>query len=298
VDHIPHACSILREKCATTYCNHCIYCGDISGTVPPHLTILFDKYPGLPGLRSLWGFAALIRAAGRTILFDTGSNGRVLLGNMAALDLSPKSVDLIFLSHAHWDHMGGLDSVLELNPTATLVVHEGFSKHLIHDLRTLCGELVVVGADPQLLAPGVFSTGMLDSQPPEHAMVIAIDDVTAVISGCAHPGIERLVERAGAQLLRKVDWVIGGFHLMDADAARIEASIRALRNLSVESVVPTHCTGDAAKAAFQRAYGTSCVTGGVGREIPLGRRQHSHASVGWRRYPRPSIPGRLPPEPC
>jgi 7,8-dihydropterin-6-yl-methyl-4-(beta-D-ribofuranosyl)aminobenzene 5'-phosphate synthase len=67
----------------------------------PHLRILFDNYPGLPRLTSLWGFAALIRVAGPTILFDTGSNGRVLLKNMAALGHMPESVDLIFLSHAH-----------------------------------------------------------------------------------------------------------------------------------------------------------------------------------------------------
>jgi 7,8-dihydropterin-6-yl-methyl-4-(beta-D-ribofuranosyl)aminobenzene 5'-phosphate synthase len=238
-------------------------------TAPPHLTILFDNYAGVPGLTSLWGFSALIRAAGRTILFDTGSNGRALLRNMAALDLSPKSVDLVFLSHPHWDHTGGLDSVLEVNPAATVVVHEGFSKHLIHDLRTLCGELLVVGTGPQQLAPGLFSTGMLDSQPPEHAMVIDADQVTAVISGCAHPGMERLVERAGSQLDKKVDWAIGGFHLMYADAAGIQASISALQGLDVAYVVPTHCTGDLAKAAFQQAFGTRCRDGGVGRKIAL-----------------------------
>jgi hypothetical protein len=66
-----------------------------AGAAPPHLTILFDNYHGLPELTSLWGFAALIRAAGRTILFDTGSNGRVLLKNMAVLGHMPESVDLV-----------------------------------------------------------------------------------------------------------------------------------------------------------------------------------------------------------
>ncbi|WP_373507395.1 MBL fold metallo-hydrolase [Thiocapsa sp.] len=92
-------------------------------TPPPRLAILFDNEPGLPGLTSLWGFAALIRVGGRTILFDTGSNGRVLLKNMAALGLAAESLDLLFLSHIHWDHIGGWDSILELNPRATVVVH-------------------------------------------------------------------------------------------------------------------------------------------------------------------------------
>jgi 7,8-dihydropterin-6-yl-methyl-4-(beta-D-ribofuranosyl)aminobenzene 5'-phosphate synthase len=163
-------------------------------TPQPHLTILFDNEPGLPGLTSLWGFAALIRLEGRTVLFDTGSNGRVLLRNMAALGLSPESVDLLFLSHPHWDHMGGLDSFLECNPAVTVALHEGFSKHLIHDLHSQCGELIVIGAEPRLLAPGIFSTGMLDSQPPEHGMVIDAGGVTAAIAQ-THPGLRQRGKR-------------------------------------------------------------------------------------------------------
>ncbi|UHD17224.1 MBL fold metallo-hydrolase [Thiocapsa bogorovii] len=236
-------------------------------TPPPRLTILFDNEPGLPALTRLWGFAALIRVGDRTVLFDTGSHGRVLLKNMAALGLSAESLDLLFLSHPHWDHIGGWDSVLELNPRLTVVVHEGFSKHLIRDLRGLCGDLIVVGADPRPLAPGLFSTGMLDSNPPEHALVIDTVEVTAAISGCAHPGMERIVERGVGLLGKSVDWAIGGFHLMDADPVRIEQSVRNLKALGVTGVVPTHCTGDAGKAAFRRAFGAACLDGGVGRDI-------------------------------
>ncbi|CRI68003.1 Beta-lactamase domain protein [Thiocapsa sp. KS1] len=236
-------------------------------TPPPLLTILFDNEPGLPGLADLWGFAALIRVGGRTILFDTGSNGRVLLKNMAVLGLAAESLDMLFLSHAHWDHIGGWDSILELNPRATVVVHEGFSKHLIRDLRGLCSELILVGADPRPLGQGLFSTGMLTSDPPEHALVIDTGEATAAISGCAHPGMERIVDRGAGLLGRSIDWAIGGFHLMDADHVRIEQSIRAMKALGVIGVVPTHCTGDVGKAAFRQAFGAACLDGGVGREI-------------------------------
>ncbi len=238
---------------------------------PLGMTIVFDNVPGLPGLPTLWGFAAVIQTPGSTLLFDTGSNGRVLLKNLAALNRSPESIDLLFLSHPHWDHIGGLDSFLEVNPQVTVVVHEGFSKHLIRDLRTLCREVRIVNAAPQPLAPGLFSTGMLDSEPPEHGLILDIDGVTAAISGCAHPGMERIVERAATVLGRPVHWAIGGFHLMYADAAAIARSIAALQNLSVQSVVPTHCTGDQAKDAFRHAYGERCLDGGVGRHIDFGR---------------------------
>lgn len=235
----------------------------------PRLTILFDNYPGIAGLTALWGFSALIRMGGQTILFDTGSNGRVLLRNMAALDVAPADIDLLFLSHPHWDHMGGLDSVLELNPRVSVVLHEGFSRHLIEDLRSLCDRLIVVGTEPRMLAPGVCSTGMFDSEPPEQAMVIDAGGVTAAVSGCAHPGMAHIIERAANLLGKPIDWAVGGFHLMHADAAEIGRSIRSLQDLGVRCVVPTHCTGDAAKIAFHRGFKTRCLEGGVGREIDL-----------------------------
>lgn len=235
----------------------------------PSLSVVFDNYALRPGLVTLWGFAALIQLPAHTILFDTGSNGRVLLKNMHALGLDPAAVDLLFLSHPHWDHIGGLDSFLEVNPTATVVVHEGFSKHLIRDLETLCGKLIVVGSGPRQLLPGVHSTGMFESDPPEQAMVLETGDRLTVIGGCAHPGMERMVERASSSLGRRVSCAVGGFHLMYANTQAIQACIAALRGLGVGCVLPTHCTGDPAKAALRQAYVDGCLEGGVGRTIPL-----------------------------
>lgn len=235
----------------------------------PRVTIVFDNRPGLSGCSSQWGFAALIETEDKTILFDTGSNGRTLLKNMAALGCAVHAVDLIFLSHPHWDHMGGLDSVLEMNAGVEVVLNQSFSAHLIRDLRPQCREVVVVGVQPRRLAPGVFSTGQLESQPPEHGLVLEFGGVTAAIAGCAHAGMERIVERGVAVLERPIQWAIGGFHLTGADSAEIARCVRALQDLGVTDVVPTHCTGDAARAAFKRAYGERCKTGGVGRVLEL-----------------------------
>ncbi len=233
------------------------------------LTILSDNYPSVPGPTSVWGFAARVEAGGHTLLFDTGSNGRVLVGNLAALGVDPSAMELVLFSHIHWDHIGGMDSFIELNPHATVVVHDGFSKHLVADLEAMCDRVVVVGRDPVELLPGLLSTGMLPADPPEQSLVLDVDGVTAVVSGCAHPGIERIVERAEAMIGKPIDWVVGGFHLMYSSAAQIDRTIRALQDLGVSRVVPTHCTGDPARAAFQRVYGEGFVAGGVGREIAL-----------------------------
>ncbi|MBK1694213.1 metal-dependent hydrolase [Chromatium weissei] len=233
------------------------------------VTILFDNYAGLPELQTLWGFAALIRTSTQTILFDTGSNGRVLLKNMRALGIDSSEIDTVFLSHSHWDHIGGLDSILELNSNVTLIVHEGFSKHLIHDLRGLCRRLIVVGNEPLEFAPDIYSTGMLAADPPEQALLLNVNDSLALIGGCSHPGIAQLVAQSQAFVNKPVRWAIGGFHLMYSDDAAIAAAITQLQAFGVSKVAATHCTGDAARIAFRAAYGAEFIEGGVGRVIEL-----------------------------
>lgn len=233
----------------------------------PRLTIVFDNDPGESGLTSLWGFSALIETGERTILFDTGSNGRVLLKNLTALGLAVEEVDLVFLSHPHWDHIGGLDSVVEANGDVSVVLHEGFPAHLVRDLRRLCREVVVVGTAPLQLAPGLHSTGQLEGPPAEHGLVLDLGLDTVVLCGCAHPGAERIVARGVATVGKPVKWLIGGLHLAQAEGDEIAYCVRRLLHLGVTDIVPTHCTGEAAKVAFARAYGVRCRAGGVGRVI-------------------------------
>jgi 7,8-dihydropterin-6-yl-methyl-4-(beta-D-ribofuranosyl)aminobenzene 5'-phosphate synthase len=188
---------------------------------------------------------------------------------MAALEISPDSVDLIFLSHPHWDHVGARDSALEVIPEATVVVHEGFSKHLINNLSALCKALIVVGTEPEPVAAGVYSNGMADSTPPEQAVILDTGGITAVVSGCAHPGIGQIVAHASHFLGKRIDWAIVGSHLLDAAPARTAASVSALQDLGIRYLVPTHCSGVAGTTAFRGAFGTNCFDGGVGRVFEL-----------------------------
>lgn len=240
---------------------------------PVQIQLLYDNIPGAPGTRALWGFSAMITLGpegGRErLLFDTGSNGRVLLANMAALGVAPTGIDWLFLSHPHWDHIGGLDSILELNPHIKCVLHQGFSKHLVGDLLDLGVRCLIIDHDPMEFAPGVHSTGMLESEPPEHALVLKTTAGAAVISGCAHPGMSALVTKANGFLSAPARWAIGGFHLLYADAAAIAQEISALRALGITDVMATHCTGEAGIEAFARAFGGHARPGGAGAQLLL-----------------------------
>ncbi len=241
--------------------------------MPPssaQLTILFDNIPGVANTRSLWGFAAqLITSDGQALLFDTGSNGRILLKNMTELGCSPLAFQWLFLSHFHWDHIGGVDSIIELNPHLICVVHDGFSKHFTADLATLTADCLIVESAPMQFAPHLWSTGMFHSEPAEHALIVETQSGLHLITGCAHPGIVQLIHHVQTVFNQPVQTVIGGFHLGAADDKTINETVAALLDSGIQRILPTHCTGIAAMTALKTVFGTRCLTGGAGYQIQL-----------------------------
>ena len=77
------------------------------------ITVICDNYPYKEGLNTSWGFSCLIKGLEKTILFDTGVSGTILLANMTKLGIHPEDIDLVVLSHDHDDHVGGLPGFLE-----------------------------------------------------------------------------------------------------------------------------------------------------------------------------------------
>jgi len=74
------------------------------------LTIVYDNNPYDRRLETRWGFSCYIKGPEKTILFDVGGEGSVLLNNMDRLEIDPKTVDAIVLSHIHHDHIGGFSA--------------------------------------------------------------------------------------------------------------------------------------------------------------------------------------------
>ena len=63
-----------------------------------------------------WGFSALVRYNGKTILFDTGNSADGFEHNVKALGVDLKQVDIAVLSHRHYDHISGFDYMLKVKP--------------------------------------------------------------------------------------------------------------------------------------------------------------------------------------
>jgi 7,8-dihydropterin-6-yl-methyl-4-(beta-D-ribofuranosyl)aminobenzene 5'-phosphate synthase len=214
--------------------------------------------------KPLWGFSAYLEEY--KLLFDTGSNGRFLLKHMQTLDVDVKEIKYIFISHSHWDHIGGLDSIIELNPDVTLFVPASLSKHLINDLKTLVKEVIICTRKPQKLLEGLYTTGLLGDAMPEQSLVIDAKE-TKVITGCGHYGIANITQIASEVIGKKIEFAIGGFHLLRSSEEEIQKSINALKALGVKKVLPTHCTGEKAIQMYQDAFGEACFSGGIGMKI-------------------------------
>ena len=201
------------------------------------VTIVCDNYKTRDDLDVCWGFSCLIRHGGKNVLFDTGSDGIVLSKNMARLGIDPASIDLLIISHQHWDHTGGIYYILDANRNLQISVPKSFSMHFKSDMKRYGAKLIESEGVCEIF-PGLFTTGELDGPVKEQAALLKTDAGTVVITGCAHPGIVRIVEIA--QDLRKRPYlVMGGFHLLNDGNEEILSIIKDF-NPWVSVMQPLH----------------------------------------------------------
>lgn len=235
------------------------------------LYVVFNNVPYKKGLTTSWGFACLITGMEKTILFDTGREGDILLSNMARLRLDPDEVDVIFLSHIDADHTGGLDAFLARNAAVTLFLPESFPASFQQEL-TRHGARIRTVSGPQLLFDDVHSTGEMGEEIKEQALILDTSQGLVVITGCAHPNVADMAERATEYLGKNITLLMGGFHLGGKNDPAIRVIIRRLKALGVEQVAPSHCTGETGVRMFREAWGENFIEGGLGAVIEISQK--------------------------
>jgi 7,8-dihydropterin-6-yl-methyl-4-(beta-D-ribofuranosyl)aminobenzene 5'-phosphate synthase len=229
------------------------------------VTILYDNFWTDDRLSTGWGFAALLETPEHTILFDTGADGEALLDNFRLMGKDPMAVEAIVISHAHGDHTGGIEALLELGLRPTVYLLPGFPAAMREEAPESVG--VVLASPGQEIVPGIRSTGQVGEDIPEQALALETRAGTVVITGCAHPGVVQMAERAMEFSPQPLHLVMGGFHLMDSSGQEVEGVLREFERLGVQRAGPTHCSGLRAMASFQNAYGENFQRLGVGRVL-------------------------------
>ena len=232
------------------------------------ITILYDNYVAQEGLEADWGFACLIEGMEKKILFDTGTNGDLLLRNAEALKSDLGGVELVVISHDHGDHTGGLIPFLNKKSDVSVYLLTAFRDQLFQEVKKTGAQTVAV-RNPIQICQGVHTTGEMGIQIKEQALLLDTSQGIILITGCAHPGIVDIVKKAKDVLKKDIYLVFGGFHLVETSANQVNRIIAEFEDLGVQKVGATHCTGDEAIELFKKAYGENFVALGVGKRITV-----------------------------
>ena len=244
------------------------------------------------------GLAFLIETEAGRVLFDTGQCGTVLLHNLELLGVAPATIDALAISHAHYDHTGGLPALLgRVRPGTPLYANpdffrERFSRRkgeprsvgLSLTREELAARLALrLNSAPQEILPGVWTTGEITSRPePEGgsvyhlaregdtfvsdtyrddmALVLETGDRLVLLCGCCHAGLLNTLAHVQRVFERPVVAIAGGLHLTSASADYLRRAGDVLAGMeSVQRVYPNHCTGETAFVTLTLTLGPSVV---------------------------------------
>jgi len=230
------------------------------------ITVIYDNTAYFEGLRSDWGFACVVDGAGKKILFDTGAKGDLFHTNLDKLACHPRDIDLVVLSHEHWDHTGGLEELLRVNSNVKVFLLQSFPDALKKKVDEAGADAVLISG-PQEITTGAYTTGAMGSAIKEQALIITTDKGAVVITGCAHPGVVKIVKKAKELTGQEILLVMGGFHLQGHSEDAVQGIIEEFREMGVGYVGPCHCTGNKQIEMFRQAYEERFLKIGVGRVI-------------------------------
>jgi 7,8-dihydropterin-6-yl-methyl-4-(beta-D-ribofuranosyl)aminobenzene 5'-phosphate synthase len=183
-----------------------------------------------------WGFAALVEADGKGILFDTGARPDTVLKNAKELSIDLSDVQDVILSHFHPDHTTGLvplrRELAKSNPAALSRVHVG--KGIFLERRGGKGPNPMIATKkeyeasggkfiqhdkPDEILPGVWLTGPVpriypeknypsgievanadgwteDNVPEDQSLVFNTSRGLVLLTGCGHAGVINTLQYA------------------------------------------------------------------------------------------------------
>jgi len=270
---------------------------------PRRITILYDAFGAPSELTQDWNFAALVEYGGKRVLFDTGNDAAILEHNVKALGVDLARLDAVVISHRHGDHTSGLTYLLSVNPSVT--IHAPQESAFFRGSIPPAFLARAPGLPPELqyydgkpperfqsgtpwgdkgdfrpvtqtseILPGFFVLTTRSEKPGtlemnEVSLAIRTPQGLAVVVGCSHPGVERILA-AAAKIEPRLYLATGGFHLVMTPEDEVRRVAGALRDeLKLERVAPGHCTSELGFAVFLERFGKRFDKAGVGAVLAL-----------------------------
>lgn len=239
------------------------------------------------------GLSFHIDTGEKKILFDCGQ-GAAFYANLYPMGIYLSLIDIVALSHGHYDHTGGLEYILSRNSRAVTYAHPAA---ILPKFKNENGSVREIGmpefsknslikgysrfkqaAKPTEIAAGVFLTGEIPRRHEEEtigtenfckdvtgkipddilddqSLFIKTPGGTVVLLGCAHSGLINTLDYVHMLTDGKpFAAVIGGTHLRSASEARISWTLKELTRFRIGKIAPAHCTGVSATNAIMNAY--------------------------------------------
>ena len=212
------------------------------------------------------GLSLYIETEKMRILFDSGQSG-AFADNAVKLGIDLGKVDVMILSHGHYDHSGGIGRFLELNNTAPVYISStAFGMHynaedryigvdeeltnssrfvFVDDYEEIGEGITLYGADKINAVTPIDSAGLKikalsgmipDTFRHEQYLMIEENNHKVLISGCSHNGILNIMETM------KPDVLVGGFHFMKKSVEEVKAPADKLMEYDTKYFT-CHCTG-------------------------------------------------------
>lgn len=255
------------------------------------ITILIENKLGseLP-LDTEHGLSLYIEAGQTNILFDTGESGD-FIDNAKKLGVDLNKIDYCLLSHAHYDHTGGLKRLIkEFDSKFKLLIGRSFFKEK-YKLRD--GEYKYIGSsfDKRYLEENkidvefikedisyltekilVFTNFKINEEyssldermlvkensiykkdefSDEIVLGINTEKGLFLIVGCSHVGIVNIIETISERTGMNIYGIMGGTHLVNSDSAQIKKVISYFKEKNIKLAGVSHCTGEKAEKMFR-----------------------------------------------
>ena len=255
--------------------------------------VVEDTLPIDRNLKNAHGVSFWIETGSKSILFDTGPDADLLAHNLAVLDLDIHRLDALALSHAHYDHTGGIAAVLPYRMGLPIFANPdifqpryslrngdyqsiGFS---YTDEKLVRKNNLKLSDQPNQIAPGLWTSGEINERPEpmgdsdhhfirkgcswihdpyrdDMSLVLETDAGLVLICGCCHAGLLNTLLLVKKKFDRPIQIVMGGTHLVSTDNIQLEHVISILQENYPETLFYlNHCTGETAISKLLNAFG-------------------------------------------